>query len=454
MSDPSARDDAPDLADDLSADLAYEPPAELEDEARGGPERPRAPRSAALKLAAVAAVALVIGAVLLAYRAQHRRKVVAAALARAEELLRLDTAAGFREAASLLEPISQLDPIDGASARAFALAMLQADYRERRAAEIEALLVAPGRADEVPAYAQLASAGVALDRREAGTAVAALARAEGSPWALALQARVALLAGSVDAALQPAAAAAAQGPHAAALSVHGDVLRRLGTDLAGARAAYEAALAASPLHPRSAYGLAKLALSGDAPAPQAERALRRLLEDRGTPAPERGRAALHLASLRLRAGDRAGAAGALDAAGLEPDARAWAERAAAVAAAQRGRYRAVLGAPASLRSASDGDPGQLSPQPPAPVPRAEPPARASDAPKKASVKRGGKASAVKGTHRPKATATKRAPAKAPPAKRTTSRKAAAKPGAKPGAKAKKPTAGQAPRAGAAARPAR
>ncbi len=86
-----------------------------------------------------------------------------------------------------------------------------------------------------------------------------------------------------------------------------------------------------------------------APAPEAEAALRRLLDDRdGTPAVERGRAAVHLAALRLRAGDRTGADAALDAAGLEAPARAWAARAATVAADHRGPYRAVSGAPAPL----------------------------------------------------------------------------------------------------------
>ena len=398
----------------------YEAPSELDEVSvvDGGPGG--AQRSSALKLAAVAALALLVGGALLAYRAHHRRKVVEAALSQADALLRLDTAAGYRQAASLLDPIAQLDPMNGASLRAFALAMLFADYREQRAeAEIEELLVEPGRAENVPAYAQLASGALALGRKEAGTATTAVARGGDGPWPLALQARVALLAGNAGAALQPAAAAAAAGAFPPGLALHGDVLRRLGKDPAAARAAYEAALAASPAQPRSAYGLAKLALSGLAPAPEAEAALRRLLEDRdGTPEVERGRAAVHLAALRLRAGDRTGAEAALDAAGLEAPARAWAARAATVAADHRGPYRAVSGAPAPLSSASDDDPGELSPAPPPPPP---PPAA------RAAV-----AKSVKKAVPARKAATKRAVVK--------KKAATAKPVAKKPAVKKKPTA--------------
>ena len=287
MTKPTAPDEAPELLDPATADdLAYEAPQELE-EAAG-----RRPRSIALKLAAVAALGLVVGGALLGYRAHHRKKVIEAALTQADALLRRDTAAGYQQAASLLEPIAQLDPIVGASVRAFALAMLFADYRQSSAeAEIENLLVRPGRAEDVPPHAQLAAAALALGRREAGTATTAVSRGGAGPWPLALQARVALLAGNVEAALQPAAAAAAEGAFPPGLALHADVLRRLRRDPAAARAAYEAALAASPAQPRAAYGLAKLALSGLAPAAEAEEALRRIADDlEGTPAVERGRA--------------------------------------------------------------------------------------------------------------------------------------------------------------------
>lgn len=440
MPDQTARDEAPEPIDPAAEDLAYELPPELVEEipTEGPPARP--PRSAVLKLAAVAALVLLVGAALLAYRVHHRRKAVASALARADALLRLDTFAGYREAASLLEPIAQLDPMDAASVRAFALAMLLADYRQGRAEAIDDLLVAPGRAEQVPAHAQLATAAVALGRKEAGTATTALARAGATPWARALEARVALLAGNASAAVEAAAAAAADGLPAA-YAVHGDALRRLRTDPAAGRAAYEAALAASPRHARAAYGIAKLALGGGAPAQEAERALRRILDDRqGTLAPERARAGLHLAALRLRAGDRTGADAALDLAGLDGPARAWAARAAAVAAEQRGSYRAVSGAPAALQSASDDDPGVLSPTPPPPPAAAAPrkTAAAKVPPRKAKAVRStpvspsrssaaAKATPSKGTAAQskattqKGTSAKKkgAPAKTKPTKRTT-----------------------------------
>jgi len=384
-------DSAPDVPEDLTGEPdAYEVPAELAatvaDDGGGG-ERPAAPRPGALKLAVVVAAVLAVGAGLLAYRAHHRRKVLTEGLARADVLLRLDTAAGYRAAASLLEPLAQLDPSDAASVRAFALAMLFADYREAdREAEVDGLLVGPGRAEVVPAYAHLASAALALGRREAGTATTAAARAGEGAWARALQARIAFLAGNVPAALEPAAAAAAEGAFPAGLALHGDALRRLRRNPGGARAAYEAALSASPSHPRAAYGLAKLALAGQAPAAGAAAALERLLADReGTPGVERARAALHLAALRIRAGDRVSAGAALDAAGLDAPARAWASRAATVAAEGRGPYRAVSGAPPALQSASDDDPADLSPDlppPPKPVAKAEPKKAAAKAPAK------------------------------------------------------------------------
>lgn len=380
-----------DLTDDPGA---YEAPAELNETVVEGGDEPGAPsgRSAALKIAAVVAVVLLIGAALLAYRSHHRRRVLSEGLARADALLRLDTAAGYREAASLLEPLAQMDASEAASVRAFALAMLFADYRAADLeAEADALLVGPGRADNVPAYAHLAGAALALGRREAGNATTAAARAGEGAWARALQARIAFLAGNVPAALEPAASAAAEGAFPPGLAVHGDALRRLRKDLRGARAAYEAALAASPTQPRSAYGLAKLALAGHAPAEGAIAALERLRADAsGTPAPERGRAALHLAALHLRAGNRGAAEAALD--GLDAPARAWASRAAAVEAENRGPYRAVGGAPASLLSASDDDPSELSSSPPAPAkPAAKPPA------KKPAAKAAAKPAAKKAT---------------------------------------------------------
>jgi hypothetical protein len=175
---------------------------------------------------------------------------------------------------------------------------------------------------------------------------------------------------------------------------------------------------------RAAYGLAKLALGGQAPPEGAITALERLLEDRaGTLDAERGRAALHLAALRLRAGDRPGATSALDAAGLDAPARAWASRAAQVAAEAHGPYRAVAGAPPSLQSASDDDPGELSPEPPPPPapPKATAKAPAKKGSAKATAKAGAKAAAKAATK--KATAAKKATAVA---KKKTAKKAATK----------------------------
>jgi tetratricopeptide (TPR) repeat protein len=390
--------DIPDLSDE-----AYDAPSldetALDDGGVYAP--PPGRRGAALKLAIAAAIVLVVGAALLLYRGQHRRTVLASGMSKADALLRLDTDAGYRQAATLLEPLAEMDPAEAAAVRAFALAMRFADYRVAGAeAKAEALLVGPARAEVVPVYAHLAVAALALGRREIGNSATAAARAGDGPWANALKARNALAAGNVPAALEPASAAASSGSFAPGLALRGDVLRRLGKDPAAARAAYGAALSASPLHPRAAYGLAKLALSGRASADEAALGLQRLLDDHeGTPAPERGRAALHLASLLLRSGNTAAARAALDAAGLEGPVRGWAERAAAVAAERRAPYRAVAGAPVGLQSASDDDPGELSA-----MARAEPKAAKAKAAAKrtAAKKAAAKASAKKAASKKKA----------------------------------------------------
>ena len=394
---------------DLPPDLPDEDVAEAFPGRKGG--------GPALKIAVALLALVLVGGAFLGYGAYHRRRVVAEGLARGEPLLRLDTAAGYRDAAAALEPIAKIDPLTAGSARAFALAMLFADYRdaqidrksmwkppeERPEDRAEELLVEPGRAREVPPYANLAYAALAFGRREAGNATTAAARAGDVPWAQAIHARVAMLAGNLAAAMDPAAsAAAAELP--AGLAVQGDVLRRTRRDLAGARAAYEAALAASPRHPRAAYGLAKLALSGQAEPASARAALERLIEDRaGTPDAERGRAALHLAALALRAGDAPGASQALTRAGLQDPgpARTWAERAAQAESRNTGPYRAVQDAPAALQSASDDDPPEIAPYtpPPPPQPKAEKPSK--KAPAKKAASKGAKKPAAKTTHKAK-----------------------------------------------------
>ncbi|MGA8892778.1 MAG: hypothetical protein WB493_14500, partial [Anaeromyxobacteraceae bacterium] len=193
----------------------------------------------------------------------------------------------------------------------------------------------------------------------------------------------------------------------AALALQGDALRRTGKP-EGARQAYLAALQSSPTHPRAAYGMAKLALSGRARAEEAYPALERILADReGTPGNERARAALHLAALQGRAGDRAAVQRTLDASGASGADRAWLERAVAEEELSRTGFRVVDGAPPSLVSASDDDPYvPLPPPPPPEPPRVE--KKAAPAKKVAAKpKPTGKSKATKGT-----------PAK-PPAKKST-----------------------------------
>jgi tetratricopeptide (TPR) repeat protein len=402
-------------------------------------ERPDAPaahstartrsRSFPLRLAIAAALvaALVGGA--LAWRAHHRRGVVAQALSRAELLLRSDTAEGYRSADALLEPLSALDPVQPAALRGFALAMLALDYRDEEAARrAEALLVEPGRAADAPRWVHLAYGALALARGEAGTAMSYAARASDGAWPAVLQARVALLAGQPEAARETLDRAVAGDPGAAALqALRGDALRRSG-HAAEAREAYAAALTASPLHPRAAFGLAKLALAGANVAPEAREALRRLAEDDATPSNERARAALHLAALEARAGRRTEAAAAIARAPVDADAREWLER-AVHDAARTGGLHVAGSAPPALRSASDDEPPTTAPRPPPsssisptfripePEPRPAPPA----------------APAAK---KPVAKAAPPVAAKPPPARKPT----ASKPPAKKPAAAAKPTA--------------
>jgi tetratricopeptide (TPR) repeat protein len=383
-------------------------PGELEDLGEAPPRGPRRP-SRALQVGAVAAaVVAVLGAALL-YRAHHRRQVLEKGLARAQQLVFPDTFAGYRDAAQVLEPLVAIDPLSAGSVRAFALAMLATDYREgKAAAAADALLVEPERATEVPPAANVARAALALGRREAGTAATYAARPGGGAWASVLQARVAMLAGNPSGALESLQTAlAAEAGMPAALALQGDALRRTRSH-AAAKQAYQAALQASPLHPRAAFGMAKLALSGQAKPDEATPALERLLADRaGTPSNERARAALHLAALRGRAGDRAGAQKAVEAAGLAGAERAWLEKAVAEEELSRTGYRVVDGAPPALQSASDDDPYEPPPPPPP-----EPPRAAKKVEKKAVAKKGAAKPGKK--------------AKAPPKKASTPKPSAAK----------------------------
>ncbi len=325
----------------------------------------------------------------LAYRANQERRVVAASVARARQLIRSDTWFGYREAADLLAVrAARLDPIDAGAQRAFAMAMLALDYRDGAAGgEASRLAVAPVRASEVPPEARLAVAALALRDGAAGDAMAELSRAGAEPMASVLAARVALLAGNLPLALEWVEKALAQDEQLpAALALRGDLLRRTGKPVE-ARAAYAAALAhsasaldvglagsperlaASAPHARAAVGLAKLALSRHTPAEEPKAILARVLSDGGgTPQVERARAALHLAALRGRSGDRAGATAALAAAGLEGALQGWLEKAAGDEEVERGAFRAVE-SPRALTSASDDDPYLPPAPPPAPTPR-------------------------------------------------------------------------------------
>lgn len=384
-------------------------PSEQEEEL---PPRRRGPW---LKVVAVLAVAAAAGAAALAYRERHRAEVLQQGLARARELLYPDTYAGYRDAAQVLQPLVEIDPVQAGAVRAFALGMLHADFREEKAgAAAEALLVAPDRAQMIPPAAELAHAALALARREVGTASTHASRPGGAVWGATIQGRLALLAGNPAGAL-PALdrALAAEPQFPAALALRGDALRRLGR-FEASRAAYSDALRASPSHARAAFGMAKLALAGQAKPQEAVPALERLVADKAdTPRNERGRAALHLAALRARLGDRPGAAAAIDAAGVEGADRTWMERAATEEELSRGGYRPVAGAPVALQSASDDDPYQ---PPPAPKKQVK-------AAKKKALKKVGKASkktaSKKASKKAKAAATKAKAKKAG----TTSRKA-------------------------------
>jgi hypothetical protein len=368
---PPALDEEPPPRPSREAPRQARPPDEDDDEED---ERPRLKRPIGLQIGIALAVVALAAAAILGYRSHQRSRALAEGLPKAEAMLRLDTAAGYQGAADLLVPLARLDTMDAASMRAFALAMLAIDYREAAAdAEAEALLVEPGRAEVVPPYANLAIAALQLGRRSVAEATTYASRASRSPWSGMLQARIAFQAGNPEAGAGPIAAACASDPALpAAQAVQGDLARRLKKEPVAARAAYAAALAASPLHPRAAYGLAKLALASQVPLADALPPLQRLVaDDPATPAPERARAALHLAALQLRAGDRQAAHAAL---GTVRDAgsRGWAELASMVMAAEHRAYRAVQGAPAIYQSASDAEPPEVAPVLP-PPPKAEPP---------------------------------------------------------------------------------
>jgi len=372
-------------------------PADILDSTAGqplpSPDSPRGRWRRWLKLGGAAAALALAVAGIYAYRSHQHRRIVDLSISRARSLIRADTWLGYERAAELLGVrAAQLDPVRARGLRALALALLSSDYRDASAAaEANGALKDPLRAPLVPLDAELAVAALALREGKAGTALDYAGRGGGRGLADVLAARVAILAGNVAAAssaLDRALAADPQLP--AALALRGDLLRR-GGHPGEARGAYAAALDASAHalaaglpdtvadsspHPRATFGLAKLALDRDLPAQEALVPLRRLAADSaGTPLVERARAALYLAALQARAGDRAGAAAALDAAGVEPQLRGWLQQAAGQLEVERGRYRVPDRTPSALVSASDDDP--YLPPPPPPPPRIEPTAKAT-----------------------------------------------------------------------------
>ena len=367
----------------------------------GTPAPQRGSSSRIVQLVALAGVGILLLAAALLYRAHHRREVLDQGMARARELMRADTWAGYRAASQILEPLVPIDAMEAGALRAQSLSMLAADYRDEAAAvDAERLLDAPERSAEIPPAASLARASLAMGRGQAGSAATSAARPGTGAMGRVIQGRVALLAGNPAGAAEFAAEASSSEPGLpAALALQGDALRRTGK-AEGARQAYLAALQVSPGHPRAAYGVAKLALSGKARPEEAYPALERILADTaGTPANERGRAALHLAALQGRAGDRAGAQRTLDASGISGADRAWLEKAVAEEELSRTGFRVVDGAPAGLRSASDDDPYVAPPPPPPPEPRKVVEKKKSAPAKKAPSK--GKATAKpKGTKQP------------------------------------------------------
>jgi tetratricopeptide (TPR) repeat protein len=418
-----------DLLEGGDGDSGYGPPegfegaapsrshASADDLAEAGAGRGSPPGGGSrLKVLIGVAVVLVLAGALLGYRAYHRAKVVAEGMALAEPALRLDTAAGYRKAADVLVPAAKFDPLEAGSMRAFALAMLFLDYRDAEAGkEAEQLIAVPARAATVPPLADLASAALFLARGSVGDAATYAGRAGSHPRAGALMARLAFSAGNAEAGVEPVARAAAADPKmAATLAMQGELARRVRKDVLAARAAYAAALAQSPTHPRAAYGLAKLALASQIPMADALPPLQALLRDtQATPRNERARAGLHLAALQLRAGDRAAAAAALDAVGgLERQERSWAELAVLIGAAERKAYRAVQGPPPIFQSASDDDPLEApavdpTPPPPPPPKVAPKPVKKAPPPKKAV------APAKKGAPAPAKPAAKKPPAPKP-----------------------------------------
>src|SRR5512142_1468839 len=113
----------------------FEPISDTEAYRMEQSERPRRPLGPILKLAGAAVAVLALLVAGLAFQSHRRKQAVSVGLGKAEAALAVDTAAGYREASRLLEPLADIDPIEAGAARAFACAMLAADYRDDQAAD-------------------------------------------------------------------------------------------------------------------------------------------------------------------------------------------------------------------------------------------------------------------------------------------------------------------------------
>lgn len=419
MNDSSAPE--PDGPGDPTPPSDDAPELDLSGSSRPAPATPARPRRRAgwpawLKAAIAAAVVLLGVAGTIAYRRYQEHRIVAISVSRAEQLVRADSWLGYHEAAALLGVrAARLDPVEAGALRALALAMLALDYRDDAAvAEANVALLEPNRAAQVPPAAQLAVAALALRDGRAGTAMDYLSRASETASSQVLAARVALMAGNSAMAGEALdRALSVDGRLPAALALKGDLLRRAGRGreardayaaaLTGSAEALEAGLAGSTAragatapHARAALGLGKLALSRDGTETEAAAALARLVGDgTGTPQVERVRAALQLAALQGRAGDRTGSAATLARTALEGELRAWADRASGQLESQKGRYRVPDGTPAALVSASDDDPYVPPPPPPKPEAAPAPPALHGFKVHPAPVRKPARAAAVK-----------------------------------------------------------
>ena len=185
-----------------------------------------------------------------------------------------------------------LDPHRGRLDARLRLAMLAADYRDPDGRLVaEGLLVEPGRADLVPAFADLATAALYLGRRRGGRR--RHLRQPGRPLAVE---RPAARGASPSRPATSRPASSRWPPPPPPTPGWPAPWRSRATWPAASGATRprpapptQAALAVSKLHPRATYGLAKLALAAQDPARRGPRATRQARRRRpGHPGPGAG----------------------------------------------------------------------------------------------------------------------------------------------------------------------